>query len=78
MIEKKIFLHIRFGLGVYIVGAKYGIFAIFSALAISKKVIFSDISDQTLAPKVLREITPHVFLPCTDYYMHRRGLSTGP
>ncbi len=34
---KKIFLHIRFGLRVYIVDAKNGIFAIFSALAISKK-----------------------------------------
>ncbi len=33
MTEKKFFLYIRFGLGVYIVHAKDGIFAIFSALA---------------------------------------------
>ncbi len=31
---------IRFGLGVYIVDAKYGIFAFFSALVISQKVIY--------------------------------------
>ncbi len=45
---KTFFLHIRFGLGVYIIDAKNGIFPIFSALAMSKKVIFSDISGQTL------------------------------
>ncbi len=48
MTEKKFFLHIRFGLGVYITDAKNGIFAIFSALAISKKVILSVISGRTL------------------------------
>ncbi len=46
--EKNIFFHIRFGLAVYIVDAKYGIFMIFSALAISKKAIFDDISGRTL------------------------------
>ncbi len=46
--ENNFFLHIRFGLGVYIVHAKNGIFAIFSELAICKKVIISDISGQTL------------------------------
>ncbi len=48
MAEKKFLLHIRFGLGVYIADAKNGIFAIFSALAIPKKVLISDISGQTL------------------------------
>ncbi len=47
-LKKKFFLRIRFGLGVYIVDAKNRIFAIFSALAISKKVIIYDISGQTL------------------------------
>ncbi len=51
MTEKNFFLHIRFGLGVYIVRAKNGIFLIFSALAISKKVLISDISGQTLVRK---------------------------
>ncbi len=46
--EKNFFLHIRFGLGVCIVDAKNRIFAIFSALAISKNVVISDISGQTL------------------------------
>ncbi len=47
--KKRIFLYIRFGLGVYIVHAKNGIFAIFYALAsISKNVIISDISGRTL------------------------------
>ncbi len=54
MIEKKFFLHISFGLGVYIADAKNGIFAIFSGLAISKKVIISDISGRTLVfPRVI-------------------------
>ncbi len=48
MIEKIFFLHIWFGFGVYITDAKNGIFAIFSALAIFKKVIISDISGRTL------------------------------
>ncbi len=46
--ENNFFLHIRFGLGVYIIDAKNGIFPIFSALAMSKKVIISDISGQTI------------------------------
>ncbi len=48
MKENNFFLYIRFGLGVYIVDAKNGIFPIFSAFAISKKVIISDISGQTI------------------------------
>ncbi len=50
MTEKKV-LYLRFGLGVYIVDAKNRIFAIFSALAISKIVIISVISRQTLKIK---------------------------
>ncbi len=46
--KKTFFLHIRFGLRVYIVVAKNGIFTIFSALATSKNVIISDIFGQTL------------------------------
>ncbi len=42
------FLHVRFGLGSYIVHAKNGIFPIFSALAVSKNVIISDISGRTI------------------------------
>ncbi len=49
---EKIFLHIRFGLGFYITDAKNGIFAIFSAFAISKKVIISDISGRTLVCEI--------------------------
>ncbi len=48
MMAKKFFLHIRFGLRVYLVDAKNRIFAIFSAPAISKNVIISDISGRTL------------------------------
>ncbi len=44
----------RFRLGVYIVHAKYRIFAIFSALAISKNVIISDISGHTLIRHFVR------------------------
>ncbi len=46
--KKKFFLHIRVGLGVYIVHAKNVIFAFFFAPAIPKNVIFSDISGPTL------------------------------
>ncbi len=46
--ENNIFLYISFGLGVYIVDDKNGIFPIFSAFAISKKVIIFDISGQTI------------------------------
>ncbi len=48
MKKKNFFLHIRFGLRVYIVDAKNRTFAIFSAPAISKNVIISDISGRTL------------------------------
>ncbi len=57
MKEKNFFLYIRFGLGVYIVDAKNGIFTIFSALAISRNVIFSDISGQTLVSASAKEGT---------------------
>ncbi len=57
MTEKKFFLHIRFGLGVKIVDAKNGIFAVFSALAISKSVIISDVSGQTLVKDLYRGLT---------------------
>ncbi len=51
--KKNFFLHISFGLGVYIVHAKNGIFAIFFALAVPKNVIISDISGQTLVKTIL-------------------------
>ncbi len=49
---KKFFLHIRFrfGLRVYIVDDKNEIFTIFSALAMCKNVMISDISCKTLIP----------------------------
>ncbi len=40
-LKKNVFLHIRFGLGIYIVDAKNGIFALFSALTIYLQMSYS-------------------------------------
>ncbi len=80
-------LHVSFGLRVYIVDAKNGIFAIFYALAISKNAIFSDISGRTLMiiPQAFLTLLPvnvldkdRIFLPNTAGKTKSRKFSRIP
>ncbi len=50
--KKSFFALHRFGLEVYIIGAKNGIFPIFFALAMPNNGIFSDISGRTLSNQI--------------------------